>query len=244
MTRDFLSRPIRPMLCAVALAALSACAAAPKLAVPAAAVATPTELWTQKVKVVPQPEEIRLAVHAGGLSGAQAQALEDLVARWLVEEAREIVVSAPLEGPQVATARRMAIIARERLIAYGAPAERVRIVGYDAAGSTDGPVVAIPSDPPLRVGFLRYRAEIPRCGQAWENLAATRDNAPMSNFGCAVTANIAAQVANPRDLEQPRDSTPIDAGRRDVVIGKYRRGEVTSSARDDQATGVVSRTIQ
>ncbi|MDB5455775.1 MAG: pilus (Caulobacter type) biosis lipoprotein CpaD [Caulobacter sp.] len=237
-------RPILAALAVAALGALSACAAIEAASQdPAQALAaTPTEQWSTRTKVTGQPDEIRLAVHAGGLSGAQSRALEDLVVRWLIEDAREIVVSAPLEGPQVATARRMAIIARERLIAYGAPAERVRIVGYDAAAA-DGPVVAIPSDPPLRIGFVRYHVQTPTCGLAWENLTATRENAPMSNFGCAVTANIAAQVANPQDLERPRDSTPVDAGRRDVVIGKYRRGEVTSSARDEQAVGTVSRTI-
>jgi pilus assembly protein CpaD len=58
-----------------------------------------------------------------------------------------------------------------------------------------------------------------------------------------VTANIAAQVANPEDLLGPRAETPIDSGRRATVLDKYRKGELTSSAKDDQSSGVVSKAV-
>jgi pilus assembly protein CpaD len=58
-----------------------------------------------------------------------------------------------------------------------------------------------------------------------------------------VTANLAAQVANPEDLLGPRDETPIDSGRRATVLDKYRKGEVTSSAKDEQSNGVVSKAV-
>ena len=35
----------------------------------------------------------------------------------------------------------------------------------------------------------------------------------------------------------------VDAQRRATILGKYRQGQTTSSARDDQATGTVSRAI-
>lgn len=128
----------------------------------------------------------------------------------------------------------MAVQARERLIFLGAPAAQVRIVGADPAAA---------AEPVLRVGFTRYEAQIPKCGQAWESLTATRDNKAYENFGCAVAANMAAQVAHPEDLVRPRDAAPVDAGRRDVVMGKYRRGEITSSPRDSQADGSISKAI-
>jgi pilus assembly protein CpaD len=128
----------------------------------------------------------------------------------------------------------MAAQVRDRLLMYGAPAPQVRIVAYDAAGS---------DRPTIRVGFETYVAEGPRCGDRWENLTATRNNEAYGNFGCAMAANLAAQIANPEDLLRPRDSAPIDAGRRDTVLGKYRKGEVTSSAKDDQAKGTISKAI-
>jgi pilus assembly protein CpaD len=96
---------------------------------------------------------------------------------------------------------------------------------------------------PIRVGFSAYAVDIPRCGQAWASLASNRDNQVTPNFGCAVTANIAAMVAKPSDLMFPQPSTPLDATRRQVVLEKYRQGAVTSSAKDDQAQGQVSHAV-
>ena len=66
---------------------------------------------------------------------------------------------------------------------------------------------------------------------------------PTEQMAHVAAANIAAQIANPQDLLRPRDMTPADAQRRATVLGKYRAGEVTSSARDDQAAGAISRAI-
>lgn len=209
------------------LASLAACASTP--AGPEAARApTETQTWAERVKVTPTADEIQLAVHAAGLSANQSAALEALVGRWLRAEARELVVTAP------AGAGAMAVQARERLIFLGAPAAKVRIVAADPAA---------PGEAVLRVGFVRYQAEPLKCGQAWESLTATRDNRAYENFGCSVAANMAAQVADPEDLLRPRDMAPADAGRRDVVLGKYRRGEITSTARDEQASGAISKAI-
>lgn len=233
MTRQALLS--RTALLGLALLALGGCATGREPAATAAAKPrTDTQQWVDRVQVTAQPDEILLAPHAAGLSDRQTQALDALLSRWLDAEAREIVVSAPVGAPASDAAARMAGAARARLVGLGAPATRVRIVGYDATAEADAP---------LKVGFLRHVAQIPQCGQHWENLTATRDNAPFANYGCAITANMAAQVANPEDLQRPRDMDPADAARRDTVYGKYRRGEVTSSAKDDQATGAISKAI-
>jgi pilus assembly protein CpaD len=210
-----------------AVASLCACASAPASA-PAPRAATDTQAWAERVQVASTPDEILLAVHATGLSDNQRAALRDLVGRWLEAEGRELVVTAP------SGAGAMAAQVRERLIFLGAPAAQVRVVGPD-------PVAA--PEPVLRVGFVRHEARVPKCGQAWESLTATRENRAYENFGCAVAANMAAQIADPEDLVRPRDMTPADAGRRDTVAGKYRRGEITSATRDGQADGAISRAI-
>ncbi|MBC7667387.1 MAG: CpaD family pilus assembly protein [Gemmatimonadaceae bacterium] len=238
MTRPHLHRLTPPTLGKLAatglvLALLSACAAPGDKPDLAQAPRTDTEQWASRVQVDSRPDEVLLVPHADGLSPNQALAVDGLLARWREAEGREIVVSAPVGGPDSGVAGNMAFAARQRLVAMGAPATAVRIVGYDA-GATPGA--------PLKVGFLRYHASVPQCG-GWENITATKDNKPYENFGCAVTANMAAQLANPEDLLRPRDSTPASAQRRDDVFGKYRKGEVTSSAKDDQATGVVSKAV-
>lgn len=231
------SHPASPVLKLAAtglvLALLSACAAPSAGPETAVGARTDSEQWNDRVYVDSHPDEVQLALHAEGLSAAQSQALDGLVNRWLAAEAREIVVSAPTGGATGEVAGRMAMAARQRLVAMGAPPAKVRVMGYDAAGAPNAP---------LKVGFLRYTAQVPQCG-GWENITGTRNNTAYENFGCAVTANMAAQVANPEDLLHPRDMTPADAGRRATVLDKYRRGEVTSSAKDEQSNGAVSKVV-
>jgi pilus assembly protein CpaD len=220
---------VKIVLFSAALAGLSACASTPPDQGPSKTAATDTQQWTDRIKVTSAPDEIALAAHASGLSANQGAALEALVGRWLEAEGRELVVTAPN------TAGTMASQVRDRLIILGAPAARVRIAGFTPVG---------PEDNVIRVGFLRYTAEPLKCGQRWENLSATRNNTAYDNFGCAMAANLAAQVANPEDLVRPRDMAPADAGRRDTVFGNYRKGELTSTKKDEQASGVLSKAIQ
>jgi pilus assembly protein CpaD len=51
-------------------------------------------------------------------------------------------------------------------------------------------------------------------------------------MGCATQRNLAAMVADPEDLLHPRAETPRPSERRDVVWGKYVKGEPTLSKRD------------
>lgn len=220
---------VKTVLMALATASLTACASTPPDQGPSKTAATETQQWMDRIKVTSAPDEILLAPHASGLSANQSAALEALVSRWLSAEARELVVTSPNN------AGAMAAQVRDRLVTLGAPGAQVRIVGFTPTG---------PEDDTIRVGFLRYEAEKLKCGERWENLTATRNNKVYENFGCAMAANIAAQVANPEDLVRPRDMTPADAGRRGVVFGKYRKGEVTSTAPDPQAAGSISKAIQ
>ncbi len=213
------------LIIALAAAALAGCASDPAVR----HAVTPTEAWTDKVKVDSQPQIIRLGVHADGLSPNQASAVADFVAEWMQAEGGVISVQAPRGASP-----RMVASVQAHLAAQGAPSSMIELTSYDAAGAAAAPIV---------VAFDRFTVETPRCGQNWENLTRTRNNDAFSNFGCAVTANIAAQVANPQDLMRPRAMTPADAQRRATVLGKYRQGEVTSSARDDQAGGAISRAV-
>lgn len=195
--------------------------------------ATPLDSWEKQIQVTPQPDEIRLGSHTTGLSAAQTAALAALADRWLQAEGREILIQAPDKSADPAGAYRIWTDSRDFLVRQGVPASRIRIVGYPSDDSAAQPVI---------VGFQRYIAEGPTCG-SFGNLARSAGNTPYDNFGCALAANIAAQVANPQDLITPRDMTPADAGRRDTVITKYRAGETTSTAADKQASGQVSQVV-
>ena len=58
---------------------------------------------------------------------------------------------------------------------------------------------------------------------------------PAAGLGCSTISNMAAQIADPRDIMGQRPMDPADAGRRTVVIQNYRRGEPTGAQVPDDA---------
>lgn len=223
----------RLTLILLATAALGACATTPPVAPAAsraAAAKTPTELWAAEVR--PQPEEIRLAVHAQGLSTTQANALAAFAGDWRDGPRGPITLRAPVGGPDAAIVSRAAESARALLTSYGA---EVRVAGYEAKGDPQAPLI---------LGRERFTVSVPACGLQWDNVSRSMNNEVQSQFGCSVSANIAAQIANPGDLLGPAAVAAADAQRRDVVLGKYRKGEITASGRDEQATGAVSQVVK
>ena len=224
---------MRALLAGACAASLAACASskAPEKP-PGPAAQLPTEQFA--VKVTNAPERIAIAVHAEGLSANQRAALSDFVSRWRSDGGGRMTVSAPAASAAYPAAMlsRMVSAAGAYLVKLGVPAELVHTAAYTSA-TGEGPVL---------IAYQRFQAEGPDCSTPWDDLTATGKNRPYAHFGCAVTANIAAQVANPRDFLAPAAETPADDNRREVILGKYRRGETTSSAKDDQANGKVSDT--
>lgn len=176
---------------------------------------TPTSRYSLQVE--PGLDRIALSVHEAGLSASQRAALHDLAYRFAAEGAPRLVVEAPAGGDPLAneTAWRVKAALEEA----GAPANLVQVVSY----------VAPDPRAPVLAGFETVRAVVPQCGTQWNALTRTGDNQSQSNFGCAVNANLAAQIANPRDIVSPRGMTPGDAGRRAVVFDAYRAAEQTSA---------------
>jgi pilus assembly protein CpaD len=216
--------------CALAGLTLAGCVSADnKLAKNAV---TPTELY--KLHAEDQPDQVLLAVHPEGLSAAQDDALVALAARWREGGARQIEISAPHGLVDSVAAYKIAQSARGRLIALGVPPEAISQRSYEAPDDANAP---------LKVEFTRFEAVVPACGKSWENLTATEANVVQSNFGCAVTANMAVMIADPADIAGPRPTTSADASRRVTVIQTYRKGDVTSSAADSKASGVISNAI-
>lgn len=218
---------IRFLPCLLLAGVLGACAHDTDGAQQVADALTPTEQFP--IEVRQNPDEIRLAIHDHGVTAGQQAALMGLVDRWRETGGGPVTVQAP-RGPGDAQAGAYADQAAQTLVELGVPAEQIRMVGYQPQGRAADPK----APPPLIVGFSSYQAVGPQCGH-WDNLTATKSNKPYANFGCAVSANFAAQIANPRDLIQPRDMGPPDAARRSTVLDKYRKGEITSTPKDSQA---------
>ena len=210
---------------------LAGCASGHTPDKPATIAATPVDQFP--LQAVSHDDEIRLAPHVTGLSRDQIAAVEALAGRWQDDGGGVVTIQSPLQTSDPRAAAATAAEVRRLLLRSGAPAERVRDVSYEPAAGA--PVAVV-------VGFSAHEAVVAPCGRAWENLAETSKNKPMSNFGCAMASNMAAQIANPGDIAGARASDPADAGRRTFVIDKYRRSELTAGAKDAQSSGAVSST--
>lgn len=77
----------------------------------------------------------------------------------------------------------------------------------------------------IRIEFKVLKAETKPCGRWPDDILNDQSNRHYANFGCSVQANLAAQIAAPRDLMTPRQQTSIDAERRANVIDDYRSAQ-------------------
>ena len=96
----------------------------------------------------------------------------------------------------------------------GADAARGQVAAiadqYGMTVSPGAPVTAGLIQPgTVRVVVSRRRAEVPGCPNWSIPSQPNYDNRNMSNYGCGVTSNLAAMVANPEDLVHGRDGSGV-----------------------------------
>jgi pilus assembly protein CpaD len=116
----------------------------------------------------------------------------------------------------------------ERLANAGVPRDRILVGARDDAGGK------------VEIGYIGYGVSVAPCGDFSSNLAYTASNRVSANFGCAVQQNIAAQVADPRDLVQPQPLSGGDASRRATVYDNYKAGKPTGAEHSSEQSGAVS----
>lgn len=92
----------------------------------------------------------------------------------------------------------------------------------------------------ITISYIRYTAQSTPCGDWSSSLGYTASNLPPANFGCATRANLAAMVADPRDLVAPTGIGPSDAARGLTILDKYRKGEPTPATKTAEQSGAVS----
>ena len=179
------------------------------------------------ILVQQQPHAMSLRVARGqlGLAPSQRAQLYNFLEKYRANDSgnSKLVVSVPAgSANEVASMHAIADI-RPLLLERGFAENAVSIEPYTADGD---------NQPPIRVSYLRFKADGPECGRWPDNLADSRRNTNYHNFGCAQQRNLAAQIANPADLLGPRTMTPGHAERRDTVITeKYAKGENSATPR-------------
>jgi len=95
--------------------------------------------------------------------------------------------------------------------AYGARQQVAMIAGnYGMMVQPGVPVTTGMVQPgSVRVVVARRRAEVPNCPNWSVPAQPNYANRSMSNFGCSVNANLAAQVANPEDLLHGQEGSAV-----------------------------------
>lgn len=218
-----------PALAAVLLLALAGCATTTSGQMNDAPL---TPLSQYVLQVEPGVDRIALAVHDQGLSANQHEALRSLVARFGAEQASILRIESPSGNDPVAAAQAYAM--RDAVQAMGVPGQMIQVVGYNAPNPR-APVLA---------GFEVLRAYVPDCSTEPRDMSPRFSNMTSGGFGCAVTANMAAQIADPRDIRGPRNLQPADSGRAAVVFARYRQGELTAAAQETLVAGRISQAVE
>lgn len=191
-----------------------------------------TPLSRYALRVEPGLDRVALAVHDDGLSPTQMSALRDLVGRYAETGVGRIQVQAPSGDDPAASRQTWAV--RAALEAAGVPGQNIEVIGYDAPNPR-APVLA---------GFATVRAVIPNCGAEPRDMGPRFSNRSSLGLGCAVNANIAAQIADPRDIVGARVMTPADPGRAAIVFEKYRQGELVSAPQETLVEGAIAQAVE
>jgi pilus assembly protein CpaD len=163
----------------------------------------------------------------GGLSTTQRDDVAGLARAWVAEGTGAIVVDVPVNTPNARAAESAYHEARAVLEARGVPGNAIKPHRYT------------PDDPralaTVRLTYSRMTATAGPCGIWPEDLGPSSkdpsymENRSYYNFGCAYQHNMAAMVANPSDLVQPRAETPAYTIRRTEGFEKYRQGNTTAT---------------
>ncbi|HKS60699.1 MAG TPA: CpaD family pilus assembly protein [Xanthobacteraceae bacterium] len=173
----------------------------------------------------------------GGLTPLQRTEVAGVAPAWRREATGGLLIEVPVGGANERAAAGAAREIRAILSANGVPGHSIEMR-------------PVPTRDPVRLGTIRVNyprmvAETGPCGLWPEDIgptlnAAHTNNRPHWNHGCASQRNLAAQVAEPADLVQPRAETPVLASRRTTVLDKYRKGEATATQYPDANKGKIS----
>lgn len=165
--------------------------------------------------------ELFIGTRRGELTVDQRADVAAFAHTWRRDAAGGVLIDLPTGTANEAAAAGAMQEVRAILTNMGVPPQGIEVRPYR------------PSDPrtmpTLRLNYPRMVASAGPCGMWPHDIGPTIDrehfeNLEYWNFGCAAQRNLAAQVANPADLVQPRGETPSYTPRRTTVVERYRIG--------------------
>jgi pilus assembly protein CpaD len=181
--------------------------------------------------------DVFVGTSRGGLTPTQRAEVAGFAHVWKREATGGIIVDMPAGTPnEIAAADTLREI-RSIFNAVGVPPAAVSVRPYR-------PVDAV-SLATIKLNHSKMSAEVGPCGLWPHDLGPSFDrtyneNRPYWNHGCASQRNLAAMVAEPADLVQPRSETAIYTPRRTTVGEKYRQGQTPATVYPNVKEGKIS----
>ena len=221
-SRGFAARPLLTLL-AVLVVATSAggCWKSPRFKAPFT-LANPNERHPIAVRQGEVSLDLAVFPGASGLNESQKGQLYGFLRDYKSQSSDRLLIRAPSGGANETAAMRAYDEVRRAMRSAGINPAAVALEPYFGNGDPAAP---------LRLSYLQFVAEAPDCPDWSEDTGRDPQNMPWTNKGCATQRNLAASVADARDLLGPRGETPRPGERRDVVWGKYIAGQPTISIR-------------
>lgn len=175
----------------------------------------PEQIHPITVEPVPHTLKLSFSTKEAGLMPDDEGRFMDFVQDFIAHGNGAISVSAP-DGPG---SEDTIHYFGDRMAEMGVASSRILVGTHPVANGDDR----------VEIAYVAFVAHADSCGDWSKNVADTSSNLPTRNFGCANQHNIAAMVADPRDLEAARPMSPTDATRRTGIVGKYESGQITSA---------------
>jgi pilus assembly protein CpaD len=170
--------------------------------------------------------QVFIGANRGSLTPAQRAEVLGFAQSWRDEATGGVVVDLPVGTANERSSAAALAEIRSILAASGVPPQSMVVRGYRVTPRTLAPV---------RISYPRMAAQAGPCGLWPEDIGPSlnrdyNENQPPWNYGCATQRNLAAMVANPADLVQPRAETPAYTMRRTTVLEHYRAGVSTGTS--------------
>jgi pilus assembly protein CpaD len=171
----------------------------------------------------------------GGLSPTQRAEVLAFAQNWKRDATGGVTIDRPVGSANERAANDTLKEALSIIVQAGVPNNGIGIRPYDP-GANHGT---------LRLNYPLMVADAGPCGLWPDDLGASNDrkhyeNRQYYNFGCATQRNVAAMVAEPADLVQPRAEGPAYNGKRTYGVDKWRKGESPATTFPDASKGSVS----
>jgi pilus assembly protein CpaD len=181
--------------------------------------------------------ELFIGQSRGSLTPAQRADVLAFAKVWKNEATGGVVIDVPTGTANQFAASQALREINSIFAASGVPMQSVAVRTY----TPDNP----DKFPTVRLKYSTIVAEAGPCGLWPQDLGPSPDpfyneNRNYWNLGCANQRNLAAMVANPADLVQPRGESPIWTSRRTTVLEKYRLGESPATKYPDKDQGKAS----